>query len=60
MNRKTAEEAARTRQIKNNWVGFREWHDGGDFRVIYRLAAESEQAQIVFARTTTHTDQFEG
>lgn len=45
--------------LKGNCVGFRECHVGGDFLLIYRLAVESKQEQIVFVRTGTHADLFE-
>ncbi len=45
--------------LKGNWAGFRECHVGGNFLLIYRLAAESKQEQIVFVRTGTHADLFE-
>lgn len=45
--------------LKGNWASFRECHVGGDFLLIYRLAIESKQDQIVFVRAGTHADLFE-
>jgi len=45
--------------LKGNWASFRECHVGGDFLLIYRLATESKQDQIVFVRAGTHADLFE-
>ncbi len=46
--------------LKGNWAGFRECHVAlGDFLLVYRLAAESKQEQIVFVRAGTHADLFE-
>lgn len=40
--------------LKGEWGDHRECHIGGDFLLIYRLAADS----IVFVRAGTHADLF--
>jgi mRNA interferase YafQ len=42
--------------LKGEWADHRECHIGGDFLLIYRLDGN----QIVFVRTGTHSDLFEG
>ena len=45
--------------LKEDWVGFRECHVGGDFLLVYNLDNETNPGTVVFVRTGTHADLFE-
>lgn len=45
--------------LKGHWIGFRKCRVSGNFLLIYRLATESQQEQIVFVRAGPHADLFE-
>ena len=43
-------------ELTGEWKGFREYHIGGDFLLIYELRTDGE---IIFTRAGTHSDLFE-
>jgi mRNA interferase YafQ len=46
--------------LKGEWEGHRECHIGGDFLLVYRLYNQSPNGLIVFVRTGTHSELFNG
>ena len=45
--------------LQGAWQGCREYHIGGDFLLIYRVAAAPASDLLVFVRAGTHADVFE-
>lgn len=45
--------------LKGHWKDHRECHIGGDFLLIYQLAAADRSAQVSFVRAGTHSELFE-
>lgn len=48
----------RDHALEGEWAGYRECHVGGDFLLIYRIAAYSWHEMVVFVRSGTHVDLF--
>jgi mRNA interferase YafQ len=46
--------------LKGDWANHRECHIGGDFLLIYRLDGNGPREMVVFVRTGTHTELFDG
>jgi len=44
--------------LSHDWAGYREWHIGGDFLLIYKVDGKTIPEMIFFARTGTHSELF--
>jgi mRNA interferase YafQ len=45
--------------LKGQWIDHRECHIGGDFLLIYQIAAAGKSEQVSFVRAGTHTELFD-